>query len=105
VTGDLAIMLYLDAIYGLKSKAAAKSQVDLARQFTRFYQAEELLRKWRAVPFSAKPFRRELQLWDAFAQEAKFIAGSTVSLADFALFPIFLTWLRNGDPALANSRI
>jgi nicotinamidase-related amidase/glutathione S-transferase len=88
VTGDLAIMLYLDAVYRPRSKLSPKSQVELARQFTRFYQADDLLRKWRAVPFSVKPFHRELELWEAFATEGPFIAGSTISLADYALFPI-----------------
>jgi len=89
VIGDLAIMLYLDAVYGPKSRSTTRSQVDLARQFTRFHQANELLNKWRAIPFSVKPFRRELEHWEAFANEATFIAGSTISLADYALFPIF----------------
>lgn len=88
VVGDLAIMLYLDAVYGPKSGAAPKSQVDLARQFTRFQQCGDLLKKWRAVPFSVKPFRCELELWESLATEAPFIAGSTISLADYALWPI-----------------
>ena len=88
VVGDLAIMLYLDAVYGRNSEVTPKSQVDLARQFTRFQQCGDLLKKWRAVPFSVKPFRRELELWDALATEAPFIAGSAISLADYALWPI-----------------
>jgi len=86
VVGDIAIMLYLDAVYGVKS--AAKSQIDLARQFTRLQQSGELLKVWRAIPFSIKPFRRELELWDAFATEAPFIAGDKISLADCALWPL-----------------
>jgi nicotinamidase-related amidase/glutathione S-transferase len=86
VVGDLAIMLYLDTVYGFKS--ATKSQIDLARQFTRFQQSGELLKKWRATPFSLKPFRRELQLWEAFATEGSFIAGERISLADYALWPL-----------------
>lgn len=89
VIGDQAIMLYLDAVYGSKFKPSPKSQVELARQFTRFCQADDLLKKWRAVPFNVNPFRRELELWDAFATEGPFIAGSTISLADYAIFPIF----------------
>lgn len=86
VTGDLAIMLYLDSFYGQNS--GPRSQADLARQFTRLHQSAELLNKWRAEPFSAKPFKRELELWDTHAAEAEFIAGSTISVADFALWPI-----------------
>lgn len=88
VTGDLAIMLYLDAVYASRNRPTPRPQVELARQFTRFHQADDLLRKWRAVPFSVKPFRQELEIWEAFAAEGPFIAGSTISLADYALFPI-----------------
>jgi glutathione S-transferase len=65
-----------------------KSQVDIARQFTRFQQCGELLKKWRATSFSVKPFQRELGLWENFSTEASYIAGPTVSLADYALWPV-----------------
>jgi alkylated DNA repair dioxygenase AlkB/glutathione S-transferase len=86
VVGDQAIMLYLNAVY--RSNDIAKSQVDLARQFTRLQQCDEILKKWRAVPFRVKPFQRELELWEAFATEAQYIAGSSISLADYTLWPI-----------------
>jgi len=86
VVGDLAIMLYLNAVYG--SSGVAKSQIDLARQFTRLQQCEDVLKKWRARPFSVKPFRRELELFEAYATEGQYIAGTTISLADYALWPI-----------------
>ena len=86
VVGDLAIMLYLDCVYGAKS--AMKPKIDLARQFTRLQQTGELLTKWRTTPFSLKPFRRELQLWETFAAEGPFIAGEKLSLADYALWPL-----------------
>ena len=88
VIGDLAIMLYLETVYGSKSNIVGKSQVDIARQFTRFQKCGELLKKWRATPFSVKPFRRELELWENFSAEASYIAGPTVSLADYALWPV-----------------
>jgi nicotinamidase-related amidase len=88
VVGDSAIMLYLDAVYGPKSQSTKRSQIDLARQFTRFQQSGELLKKWRAVPSSVKPFRRELELWQSFAMEGPFIAGETISLADYAVWPL-----------------
>ncbi|TVY21211.1 DNA oxidative demethylase [Lachnellula arida] len=86
VTGDLAIILYLDSVNG--QNPGLRSQADLARQFTRLQQSGELLNKWRAEPFSAKPFKRELELWGTHAAEAEFIAGSMISVADFALWPI-----------------
>ncbi|TVY80497.1 DNA oxidative demethylase ALKBH2 [Lachnellula suecica] len=86
VTGDLAIMLYLDSVHGQKSEASYPA--DIARQFTRFQQSGDLLDKWRAEPFSVKPFKKALDLWDSYAAEAPFIAGSRVSLADFAVWPV-----------------
>jgi hypothetical protein len=83
--GDLAIMLYLDAVSG---STPTKSPIDLARSFTRFQQSGELLKVWRAQPFSIKPFRRELELWDAYAADNPYIAGEKVSLADYALWPL-----------------
>lgn len=88
VIGDKAIMHYLELVYGSTSKLEKYSRPELAKQYTRFQQTNELYRKWRAVPFSAKPFQRELQLWESFATEARFIAGSKISLADYALFAI-----------------
>jgi alkylated DNA repair dioxygenase AlkB len=88
VIGDKAIMLYLDSVYGPLSKAP--SRAELARIYTRSQQSAELLRSWRAVPFSARPFHRELDFWEAYAMEDTFIAGSEVSLADFSLFPILV---------------
>ena len=88
-TGDLAIMLYLKVVYGVKLAGAVhKREVDLARQFTRFQQCNELLQKWRAIPFSVKPFRCELELWNTYAAEGDFIAGSAISLADYCLLPV-----------------
>jgi nicotinamidase-related amidase len=86
ITGDLAIIQYLDSVYGQRQRG--RTQMELARQFTRFHQSEELLKKGRAEPFSVKPFKQELELWDAHAAEASFIAGSTICIADFASWPI-----------------
>jgi len=86
VTGDLAIILYLDSVY--ITRPIPRTQADLARQFTRFQQCGDLLRKWRTEPFSVKPFKRELEVWNAYASEAKFISGTGLSVADYALWPI-----------------
>ncbi|TAQ90068.1 hypothetical protein B7494_g1615 [Chlorociboria aeruginascens] len=109
VTGDLAIMLYLEAIYGPKANLEARSTVDNARQFTRLQQTANLLDRWRAVPFSVKPFRREAEIWDCYAAEAPFIAGFTFSLADVALIPILEELAKEwgdcaGLPALSEYR-
>jgi glutathione S-transferase len=88
VAGDLAILHYLDAVYGPLANNKAKSQTELAKQYTRIYQSGDLLKLWKAEPFSVKPFRRELEMWEIFAKEAFYIAGPTVSLADYALWPV-----------------
>lgn len=84
--GDLAILLYLDASYGTGQDT--KSQVQKARQYTRLQQADAVLQSWCAEPFSVKPFRRLLALWDIYASEDLFIAGPTPSVADFAFWPV-----------------
>ncbi|KAL2071307.1 hypothetical protein VTL71DRAFT_12542 [Oculimacula yallundae] len=86
VVGDLAIMLYLDAIYGSKTYPTRRSQVDIGKQFTRLQQSVSLVKKWRAQPFNVKPFQHELKIWEAYALEAPYIAGSTISVVDFAVF-------------------
>ena len=84
--GDLAIMAYLETIYG--SKAATKSRMDLARTYTRFQQINGLLKEWRKESFSVTPFRREMEVWDAYAAEGPYIAGDSITLADYALWPL-----------------
>ncbi|KAF6823816.1 isochorismatase [Colletotrichum plurivorum] len=95
VEGELAIMLYLDAVHGsTKSGAASLSQPDLAKVLNRFQQGLLLLDKWRRLARDERGqleshfCKKELAVWDGFAAEADFIAGSTVSLADFAVWPV-----------------
>jgi hypothetical protein len=57
IVGDLAMMPYHDAVYGLKPDTATRFEVELARQFTWFQQSAKLLKKWRAIPFNVKSFR------------------------------------------------
>ncbi|KAK6583145.1 hypothetical protein PZA11_004221 [Diplocarpon coronariae] len=89
VVGDVAIMLYLDAVYGAESPVPPPtSGLDLARQYTRLQQSAELLKKWRTEPFSVKPFQQELKVWEGYALEAPYMGGERPTLADFALFPV-----------------
>ncbi|KAK1580636.1 isochorismatase [Colletotrichum navitas] len=99
VQGELAIMLYLDAVHAVcRANAAVRSQADTARVLTRFQQGFSLLDKWRRLPeFNEKKkttrrnlghLRRELAIWEGYAAEADFIAGPSISLADFAVWPV-----------------
>ncbi|GKT90435.1 isochorismatase family protein family [Colletotrichum tofieldiae] len=108
VQGELAIMLYLDAVHASgKAGAAARSQTDTARVFTRFQEGLSLLDKWRRLERHGEeeeeeekkkkkkkkksdlgPLQRELAIWEGYASEADFIAGSSISLADFAVWPV-----------------
>jgi nicotinamidase-related amidase/glutathione S-transferase/alkylated DNA repair dioxygenase AlkB len=90
VSGDVAIILYLDSVYGPKANKTASSQVNLARQFTRLQQVCKLQLKWHAIPPNPDAFKRELELWEAFVAEEPFMAGSAISLADYALIPILM---------------
>jgi nicotinamidase-related amidase/alkylated DNA repair dioxygenase AlkB/glutathione S-transferase len=98
VEGHMAIMLYLDAIQGSKTNNASKSHIDVARQFTRLQRAGDLLQNWRRLELGIKQLERELDLWESFADEGEFIAGSTISVVDFAIIPLFIelqkTWPR-----------
>lgn len=84
IIGDIAILLYIDAVYGNRSKL----QPNLARQYTRLYLSEELLKKWLGNPFNEKLLRRELETWEGFAAESEYMAGSELSVVDYALFPV-----------------
>lgn len=115
VQGELAIMLYLDAVHAVSSKAgvAAGSQPETARVFTRFQQGLSLLDKWRRLKRDGEkeeeegegegkeeekakakkkrdlgPLKQELAIWERYAAEADFIAGPSISLADFAVWPV-----------------
>ncbi|KAI5921010.1 hypothetical protein F4810DRAFT_722935 [Camillea tinctor] len=91
VHGGLGIMLYLDRKHAARSAQLPSSSPDLARELERFQQGLGLLDKYRAchAPTDSKALRRELATWDAYAREAgEFIAGSAMSLADFAFWPV-----------------
>ncbi|PQE10920.1 hypothetical protein CJF32_00007771 [Rutstroemia sp. NJR-2017a WRK4] len=87
--GYQPIMLYIHAFYGPRVKQDSKYQAYLARQFTRYDEANGLLNTWRTVPFNLKVFRAELAKWDKYAEEeGDYIAGDEIGLADFAVVPV-----------------
>ncbi|KAF5128254.1 DNA oxidative demethylase ALKBH2 [Metarhizium anisopliae] len=89
VDGDVAIMLYLNSVYGHDKK----DQADLALRFTRFQGALKLGDLWEqhdsSTPLS-KTLLRELGTWDEMAANTSEVGmpGSTPSLADFAVWPV-----------------
>lgn len=105
VQGDAAIMLYLDSQYGQGKKEPARTPAELATQFTRFQQGLILLEKWRKLRKSIEDtdknalssLKRELTFWDAFAGESEgwFLAGSTPSLPDYAVWPVLHTIVKS----------
>ncbi|CAG8953410.1 hypothetical protein HYFRA_00010159 [Hymenoscyphus fraxineus] len=86
VIGEQSIMFYLECVYAFGAKTPTHG--DLARQFTRFDQCRTLLSRWRAVPYTAKPFLREMEIWEGYAAEHEFIASDKISVVDYAVFPI-----------------
>jgi glutathione S-transferase len=90
VDGDVAIMLYLDAVYGSIDKS---HQADLALRYTQFQRALKLGESWRRHDKSTalgKALRAELEAWDAYAAKVSDggIATAAVGIADFALWPV-----------------
>ncbi|RFU31854.1 hypothetical protein B7463_g4486, partial [Scytalidium lignicola] len=106
VEGDLAILLYLDANYRLKENAPPKSQATIARQFSRLFATENLIKSWHASRSCARAFRHELDLWETLAAEGEFIAGPEMTVADLALWPVVseivkdVSWSLDGRKSL-----
>ncbi|KAH6667019.1 isochorismatase family protein family [Plectosphaerella plurivora] len=98
VQGDLAIMLYLDAVYGARASVSSP-QPQSARTFTRFQQGLGLLDKWRTAD-DPNAIKKELLVWEAHAADAPFIAGQDPTLADFAFLPVLHDILQHFGPDL-----
>lgn len=86
IEGDIAIMLYLDSVYGQTNKP----QSDLALIYTRFQRALKLGDLWKqhdkSTPLT-KQLRAELSIWNGFVKGGHAV-GSSASLADFAAWPV-----------------
>ena len=91
-------MLYLDRVYGPKCKEPCP-EAEYSRIFTRFQQAFGLLDRWREVK-GISHIKRELAKWNSHAAEAEFIASKTMSLADFALWPVLHDIAESNDGKL-----
>ncbi|KIH90465.1 isochorismatase family protein [Sporothrix brasiliensis 5110] len=110
VQGLLAILLYVDAVYGTSHKnKSAHLHLDAARKYTRLQQALQLQDKWRSVAkaaqdgesvsaFSLRPLKSEMTVWDSYVSQkedkttdatGEFIAGGTLPcVADYAVWPV-----------------
>jgi len=112
VEGGLAVLLYLDAVYGNGGDGApAPPRSEIARKLTRLQQGLTLLERFRSAKRAAtektaedpaahlKALRRELAAWDGYAREAREASGAEAgpaymaggpraSVADFAVWPV-----------------
>ncbi|KAI1389285.1 uncharacterized protein F4822DRAFT_195672 [Hypoxylon trugodes] len=94
VQGEFTIMIYIDHVYG-KSEEGDRSQADLIKERCR--QGLNLLEKHRAG-LDAEALRTELDMWNTYASEGNdFIAGSAMTLVDFAFWPVLYDIVR-GSP-------
>lgn len=78
VEGYAAVLLYLDAVYG--KRTTPRTPFEYARLYTRLMLAISLT--------ADKDKKVDLDVWEAFAAEGVYMAGSEVSVVDFALFPL-----------------
>lgn len=78
VEGYAAVLLYLDAVHGKRTPLRTPS--DPAKFYTRLMLAISLT--------AVKDENIDLGVWEAFAAEDTYMAGSEVSVVDFALFPL-----------------
>ncbi|KAH7255943.1 uncharacterized protein BKA55DRAFT_688930 [Fusarium redolens] len=106
--GDLAVMSYIDARYGLgRPGSTPQAPKDLAIRLTRFQRAMALLDMWKNLPKETKSGKRdikslkqELEVWDGFIAEddGPYIAGVELSLPDFAFWPILHNMVEETGP-------
>lgn len=92
VDGEVAIMLYLDAVYGRDSATRAITS-DLAMRCSRFQRALKLAELWKRQGQSTELTRAllsELVIWDGYVAEATLMSNaSTPSIVDFTVWPVF----------------
>ncbi|KAG5983993.1 hypothetical protein E4U55_006505 [Claviceps digitariae] len=91
VDGDVAILLYLDAVYGRTSATQADAP-DLAMRFSRLQRALRLADLWRCQSQStqlSKALLSELAIWDAYAEETRLMSNENrLSIVDFSVWPV-----------------
>ncbi|KAJ2895151.1 isochorismatase [Zalerion maritima] len=106
VEDEVAIMLYLDQVYGDKLRGDKKrTNADLAQQMHRFRHAFHLCTWWRDVCSKDEnkntrlgKLRKALAKFNAYLDsegDDSFLCGNNVSIPDFAFFPTLLEIVRD----------
>ncbi|KAI2605697.1 uncharacterized protein GGS25DRAFT_352318 [Hypoxylon fragiforme] len=89
VEGGVAIMIYIDRVYNRQGQDENRSRRDIAKEYTLFQKGLYLFEKLRAAPNTKAFEAAELNVWEQYAAEGdEFIAGPTMSLADYAFWPV-----------------
>ncbi|KAG5952594.1 hypothetical protein E4U53_000470 [Claviceps sorghi] len=91
VEGDVAIMLYLDAVYG-QTLATQANAPGFAMRFSRLQRALKLADLWRCQGQSrplSDELLSELAVWDTYAAEATLMSNADrPSIVDYAVWPV-----------------
>ncbi|KAG6062030.1 hypothetical protein E4U32_002685 [Claviceps aff. humidiphila group G2b] len=107
VDGDVAILLYLNDIYGQASDAQAiKNTSDVAARYSRLQRALTLGSLWKRQGQSTQlteKLRFELAIWDGYAAETEWMSNASVlSIVDYAVWPVLYAVLKKcGRESLA----
>lgn len=97
IDGDTAIAVYIETFYGPGSEREAISRRSFAKELTRMERANYLKSLWQAKQMDATFFRKTLRAWNSYAEEEQdgFIAGKTLGLADYSLWPVLREVVKN----------
>ncbi|KAG5934684.1 hypothetical protein E4U59_006052 [Claviceps monticola] len=93
VGGDVAILLYLNDIYGQASDAQAiKNTSSVATRYSRLQRALTLGTLWEHQGQSTQltgKLRSELAIWDGYVAEAEWMSNASApSIVDYAVWPV-----------------
>ena len=108
VEDEMAIMLYLDQVYGQGIRKATRSNSQLAQQLQRFYHSFHLARWWRETCRRDRnkntrvgKLKKALTKFEAYLKPqpgCAFLCGDEISIADFAFWPTLHEIVRD-EPA------
>lgn len=84
VTGDIAVLLYLNSIYGPQ----LRPQAETAKLFSTLQLVQNLERQYRAETFDLQRSKSELELLQSVIGADEFITGKDPSIVDWMLLPL-----------------